>query len=60
MSDINEVVYVVRDEYGDYVRSGGRRTPASDEAAEFETVEEAEAACTRATDRVLEREVKAW
>jgi hypothetical protein len=56
----NDMVYVVRDASCEYVRNAGtdRRTPASDEAQEFVTREEAETACTRATDRVLSREVE--
>lgn len=56
--DTNEVetVYVVRDASGEYVSDIGR-TPAAGEAREFETREEAKAACTRETDRVLSREV---
>jgi hypothetical protein len=54
----NETVYVVRDASGEYIREIGSRTPASDEAHEFETREEAQAACTRATDKVLSREVE--
>jgi hypothetical protein len=56
----NDTVYVVRDGSGEYVRNAGtdRRTPASDEAQEFATQEEAEIACTRETDRVLIREVE--
>lgn len=52
-------VFVVRDAGGEYIsgKREGERTPASDEAMEFETREEAQAACERATDRVLEREV---
>lgn len=46
-------VFVVRDEYGEYLRADGSRTPASDEAHEFATAAEAEAAFTRATDRVV-------
>jgi hypothetical protein len=49
-------VYVVRDVSGEYVAANGKRTPASNEAKEFETREEAMAACERATDRVLSRE----
>lgn len=52
----NEPVYVVRDASGEYVSANGR-TPASDEATEFETVAEAKAACERATDRVLVRDL---
>lgn len=52
-----ELVYVVRDASGEYLRADGRRTPAGDEAAEFETEDEARGACERATDRVLSREV---
>jgi viroplasmin and RNaseH domain-containing protein len=58
--------YVVRDASGEYIRAKwddaadkvvpSGRTPASDEAMEFDSLEEAEAACERATDRVLERE----
>jgi hypothetical protein len=56
MTATNEIVYVVRDASGEYVSVKGR-TPASNEATEFETCEEAEAACDRATDRVLSREI---
>ena len=49
-------VYVVRDAAGEYLRAEGRRTPASNEAAEYETREEAQAACERATDRVIATE----
>jgi hypothetical protein len=54
----NEQVYVVRDASGEYVRdeAGEKRTPASNEAYEFATAEEAAAACTRATDKVLARD----
>lgn len=51
-------VYVVRDASGEYLRASGKRTPASDEAHEFETREEAQAACERATDKVYAREVE--
>ena len=53
-----EKVYVVRDASGEYVGANGKRTPASNEAAEFETREEAQAACDRATDKVLERDAE--
>lgn len=55
-----DVVYVVRDAAGDYIadETGTRRTPASDEAYEFDSREEAASACTRMTDRVLSREVE--
>lgn len=52
-----QVVYVVRDASGEYIREGDKRTPASNEAKEFETREEAQEACTRATDKVLSREI---
>lgn len=51
------IVYVVRDASGQYLRADGRRTPAADEAEEFDTLEEAQDACHRATDRPLRREV---
>jgi hypothetical protein len=51
-------VYVVRDASGEYIRENGKRTPASNEAKEFETREEAKAACERSTDKVLSREVE--
>jgi hypothetical protein len=56
----SNMIYVVRDASGEYVRNAGtdRRTPASDQAQEFETQGEAKAACTRATDQVLSREVE--
>ena len=53
-----EIAFVVRDASGEYVSDGGRRTPASDEAREYATREEADAACERATDRVLVREIE--
>lgn len=51
-------VFIVKENYagGEYLRADGRRTPASNEAAEFETREAAETACERATDRVFEVE----
>ncbi len=53
-----ETVYVVRDASGEYVRdvAGTKRTPASNEACEFASTEDAAAACTRATDKVLSRD----
>ena len=54
----NETVYVVRDASGEYLGEGGRRTPASNEAREFDTLAEAQAARTRETDSVLAREVE--
>jgi hypothetical protein len=56
MDDSNQV-YVVRDASGEYVRADGGRTPASNEAHEFESRADAQVACTRATDCVLTREV---
>jgi len=55
-----ETVYVVRDASGEYLsaKHEGERTPASDEAREFNSREEAQAACERATDCVLSREVE--
>lgn len=57
-------VYVVRDATGEYVRDAARdgadspsRTPARDEAQEFKTREDAQAACRRATDAVYAREM---
>lgn len=54
-----DTVFVVCDASGEYVAddSGESRTPAAGEATEFVTRAEAEAACTRVTDRVLIREV---
>jgi hypothetical protein len=54
----NETVYVVRDASGEYVGANGKRTAAGNEAREFETREEALAACDRATDKVMSREVE--
>ncbi len=53
-------VYVVRDASGEYVRDeeGTTRTPASNEAYEFATREEAQAACSRATDNVYARDAE--
>lgn len=53
-----QAVYVVRDAGGEYVSPSGKRTPASDEAMEFETRKQAKAACSRATDKVLSRGVE--
>lgn len=55
-----ELVYVVRDAAGEYLsgKYAGERTAASNEAREFETREEAQSACERATDRVLSRETE--
>jgi hypothetical protein len=50
---MTQTYYVVQDASGEYLTSDGDRTPASNEAAEFETREEAEEACDRETDRVL-------
>lgn len=47
-----DLVYVVVDASGEYLTVDGGRTPAADEAREYETHEEAAAACVRATDRV--------
>lgn len=54
----SETVYVVRDASGEYIAANGKRTPASNEACEFETREEAQAACTRTTDKALSREAE--
>jgi len=55
-----DTVYVVKDQSGEYLsgKRAGERTPASNEAREFDSREEAQAACERATDRVLTRETK--
>lgn len=45
--------YVVRDAGGEYIRYDGGRTPASDEAREWDDRDDALAACDRATDRVI-------
>ncbi len=60
MSNATETVYVVRDASGEYVANPetGKRTPASNEAHEFETREDAAAACSRETDRVLSRDAE--
>ncbi len=52
--------WVVRDASGEYLRdeAGEERTPASDEAYEFDSREAAEAACDRATDKVFVRDVE--
>lgn len=54
----SKTVYVVRDASGEYLRGNGTRTPASNEAQEFETREDAAEACERATDRVLSRDAE--
>lgn len=55
---MSDVVYVVRDASGEYLRADGSRTPASDEAQEFDGLVQAREACARASDRVLERETE--
>ena len=57
MTEVTTTVYVVRDAAGEYITAAGR-SPASNEAIEYETREEAEASCTRATDRVLSRDAE--
>jgi len=59
-----EIVYVVCDANGEYVKDAKRdtadspcRTEASDEAQEFENSFEAQAACRRKTDQVLSRQI---
>jgi hypothetical protein len=52
------LVYVIRDAGGEYLSPQGRRTPASNEAREFESREDAQRACERATDQVLSREAE--
>lgn len=60
MTTTSQTVYVVRDASGEYIsgHDDGRRTPASNEAREYDTHADAQAACERATDRVLSREVE--
>lgn len=60
MTTTSEKVYVVRDASGEYIsgKYDGQRTPASNEAKEFDTQEEAQAACDRATDKVISRDVE--
>ncbi len=55
---MSDTVYVVRDAYGEYLRADGSRTPASNEAQEYDSRDEAAAACVRATDRVVSREAE--
>ena len=51
-----DVVFVVRDASGEYIKNaGGDRTPSYIEAMEFDTLEAAQLAMTRTTDRVLTR-----
>jgi hypothetical protein len=51
-----DVVFVVRDAAGEYIKNAaGDRTPSYIEAMEFETLEAAQVAMTRTTDRVLTR-----
>jgi hypothetical protein len=51
--EMSETNYAVVDAGGEYLAASGGRTPASDEAATWETREDAEASCERATDRVV-------
>lgn len=55
---MNETVYAVVDAGGDYLTADGGRTPASDEAQEFDSREEAQEACDRGTDRVVSWETE--
>lgn len=57
MTNATETVYIVRDAAGEYIAANGKRTTASNEAREYDTRDEAKAACERATDRVLSRQV---
>lgn len=51
-----DIAFVVRDAAGEYVKNAaGDRTPSYIEAMEYETLEAAQLAMTRATDRVLTR-----
>jgi hypothetical protein len=51
-----DVVFVVRDAAGEYIKNAaGDRTPSYIEAMEFGTLESAQLAMTRTTDRVLTR-----
>ena len=54
-----DLMYVVRDEDGVYVgnEDGTKRTPDPAGAHEFDHRADAEAACSRATDKVLVRDV---
>ena len=49
-------MYSVVDASGEYLTSSGSRTPASNEAATWETEQEAKVACERSTDRVVEND----
>ncbi len=54
-------VYVIRDAGGEYLGADGDWTPASDEAQEYETREEADEACEecdRNTAKVLSRDAQ--
>jgi hypothetical protein len=53
MMTTTQKVYAVVDASGEYLRANGSRTPASNEAAEYETRDEAQSACERATDHVV-------
>jgi len=51
-----DIVFVVRDASGEFVKNAaGDRTPSYIEAMEYETLEAAQLAMTRDTDRVLTR-----
>jgi hypothetical protein len=55
-----DVVFVVRDASGEYIKNAaGERTPSYIEAMEFDTLDAAQLAMTRATDRVLTRKYEA-
>lgn len=53
-------IYTVVDGSGEYVRNaaGDKRTPASNDAYEFDSEQAAREACSRATDRVVAETVE--
>jgi hypothetical protein len=52
-----ETVYVIRDASGEYISANGGRTPASNEAQEYDDYDDALEHRERATDKVLARDL---
>jgi hypothetical protein len=57
--DDTETVYVIRDASGEYISANGGRTPASNEAQEYDDYDDALEHRERATDKVLARDLDA-
>lgn len=55
---VTEKIYVVVDASGEYLTPSGKRSPASNEAREFESRRVAELARERETDRVVQMDAE--